>query len=69
MSAKAATWFLKGTTTTTLTITATCGSTVQTEVKEVLRKGQQADGGQIMVLEDRGVPTTLGLKARTPSGP
>ena len=61
-----ATWFLKGETTTTLTCTATPGSKLQTQLKDKLKTTVQADGGQTMVLEDRGTPATLGLKVRDP---
>ena len=52
--------------TSTLTITATPGSELQGAVKEALKKNPQADGGRTMVLEDGGVPATLGLKIRDP---
>ena len=62
----ASTWFLKGDVTSTLTITATPGSELQGAVKKALEKVPQADGGRTMVLEDGGVPATLGLKKRDP---
>ena len=45
---------------------ATPGSTLQLVIRAKLAEGQQADGGRTMVLEDGGLPTTLGLKLRNP---
>ena len=62
----ASTWFLKGLTTATTTCMATPGSTLQLAIRAKLAEGQQADGGRTMVLEDGGLPATLGLKLRNP---
>ena len=49
-----------------LTVTATLGLRLQGAVKEALGKLPQADGCRTIVLEDRGIPATLGLKQRDP---
>ena len=60
------TWFLKGETTTTIVCTATPDSSLQTQIKKALESGEQADGGRTLVLEDGGLPITIGLKKRDP---
>ena len=62
----ASTWFLKGTTTSTVTCAATPGSQLQQGIKEALKLCSQADGGTMLVVEDGGVPATLGIKSRDP---
>ena len=61
-----ATWFLKGQTTSTITCTATPNSLLQSMIKEKMTSVEQADKGKTLVMEDGGVPATLGLKLRDP---
>ena len=61
-----ATWFLKGNVTNTLTCTSTKDSKLQLALTETLRSGEQPIGGRTLVLEDGGLPVTLGLKKRDP---
>ena len=60
------TLFLKGDITSTVTCTATPNSSLQTEIKRSLASSDQADGGRTLVLEDGGLPVTIGLKKRDP---
>ena len=60
----AATWFLKGETTCTTTSMATPGSALLSEIKTSLSKDRQADRGKTLVVEDKGLPVTLGLRVR-----
>ena len=60
------TWFLKGEITSTVTCTATPGSELQKLIKTGISEEKQADGGKTLVLEDGGLPATLGLKVRDP---
>ena len=62
----ASTWFLKGDTTSTVTCCATPNSELQKLIKEYISKEKQADGGKTLVLEDGGLPITLGLKKKNP---
>ena len=53
----AATWFLKGDTTGTVTCCATPNSELQKLIKDNLNTEKQADGGKTMVLEDGVYPS------------
>ena len=60
------TWFLKGETTSTIVCTATPDSSLQSHIRRSLATSDQADGGRTLVLEDGGLPVTIGLKKRDP---
>ena len=45
---------------------ATPDSTLQSEIKNKFSKVDQADGGSTIIMEDGGIPATLGLKLRDP---
>ena len=62
----AATWFLKGETTCTTSCSATPNSELKKSISSSLRKDRQADGGQTLVVEEGGLPVTIGLRVKNP---
>lgn len=64
--ASAATWFLKGGVTTTLTTMATPGSNLKNRIQAALKTVQSPDGGTTKVIEASGVPISWGLKKKNP---
>jgi hypothetical protein len=62
----AATWFLKGGVTCTLTTSATPGSILKNRLQSALKTIPAPDGGSTKVIEASGIPITCGLKKANP---
>jgi hypothetical protein len=64
--ASAATWFLQGGVTSTLTTMATPGSYLKNKIQDMLKTTESPDGGTTKVLEASGAPITWGLRKSNP---